>query len=198
MRSTPLPRTSLLSNAHPFRESLAGRVVLCIAASLFVAVCAHVSTPLPFTPVPTTLQTFAVILVGMALGPTGGFAALTLYLAEGASGLPVFSPHGPGGVLHLLGPTAGYLFAYPLAAALAGASVRLLRSRVPVFPAALLSGLLGLVPIFAMGALWLAHLLHLDASAALHLSVTPFLGVEMVKISGAAATYRAVRLAVRR
>lgn len=198
MSSTSLTRSSLISYAAPLRQSLAGKAVLCVAASLFVAVCAHVSVPMPFTPVPTTLQTFAVILVGLTLGPIGGFAALTLYLAEGASGLPVFSPQGPGGILQLLGPTAGYLFAYPLAAALAGGCARLYHRFVAAFPAALLAGCVALIPIFSMGAFWLAHVLRLTGPQALHLAVTPFLAAEAVKLTASAASYSALRLAARR
>src|SRR5882724_2191265 len=91
--------------------SLSTQVAVVVSASLFVAVCARVSVPLPFTPVPLTLSNFAVLLVGLALGSRRGFAALALYLAEGASGLPVFSPAGPGGILQLLGPTGGFLLA---------------------------------------------------------------------------------------
>src|SRR5258708_21791819 len=76
---------------HEVRRTLAGRISLAIGASAFVAVCAHVSIPLYFTPVPLTLQTLAVILVGLVLGPTLGASAMLPYLAEGASGLPVFS-----------------------------------------------------------------------------------------------------------
>jgi len=198
MSSTSLTRPSLLAHTGPLRQSLAGKALLCVAASLFIAVCAHISVPMPFTPVPTTLQTFAVILVGLTLGPIGGFAALTLYLAEGASGLPVFSPQGPGGVVHLLGPTAGYLFAYPLAAAVAGGCVSLFRRFTAEFPAALLSGSIALLPIFGMGALWLAHVMRLSAGQALHLAVTPFLGAEAAKLIAAASAWSALRLAGRR
>ena len=91
---------------------------MVVAASWFVALCAHVTLPLPFTPVPLTLGNFAVLLVGLMLGSRRGFAALALYLAEGATGIPVFSPTGPGGVAQLVGPTGGYLIAYPLVAGL--------------------------------------------------------------------------------
>lgn len=194
MSSTSAPRLSLLAEAEPSRHSLTGRLALTIAASLFVAICAHISFPTPFSPVPTTLQPFAVILVGLALGPAGGFAALTLYLIEGASGLPVFTPQGPGGVAQLLGPTAGYLFSYPLAAAVAGAAVSLFRRRLPAFPSALLAASLALVPIFGMGASWLAHLMKLNGTQAAHLAITPFLGAEIVKLFAAAAAYTALNL----
>src|SRR5215468_6134616 len=89
-------------------------------ASLFVALCARVTLPLPFTPVPLTLQNFGVLMVGLCLGSRRGFAALALYLAEGLMGLPVFNPAGPGGIAQLLGPTGGYLLAYPFVAGIAG------------------------------------------------------------------------------
>lgn len=195
MTSTSLPRVSGLTPAKPLPQSLTGKAALCVAASMFVAVCAHFSLPMPFTPVPTTLQTFAVILVGMTLGPVEGFAALTLYLVEGASGLPVFSPHGPGGIVQLFGPTAGYLFSYPVAAGLAGYSLRLCSRVVPAFPAALLSGMVASAPIFILGTAWLAHLLHLDAFQAAHLGVTPFLAAEGFKLAAAAAAYSSIALA---
>ena len=91
-----------------------------MSASLFVALCARVTVPLPFTPVPLTLQNFGVLLVGLTLGSRRGFAALALYLVEGACGMPVFNPAGPGGVAQLLGATGGFLLAYPFVAGLAG------------------------------------------------------------------------------
>src|SRR5437868_4703907 len=97
-----------------------------LAQYLFAPAMHQISLPLPFTPVPLTLQNFAVILVGMVLGPTPGFSAMVLYLAEGALGLPVFTPtSGPAGMSHLLGPNGGFLFSYPLAAATAGWIVRI-------------------------------------------------------------------------
>ena len=99
----------------------ARQVALVVGASLFVALCAHVTVPLiPLTPVPLTVQNLAVLLVGLLLGSRRGFAALALYLIEGASGLPVFNPTGPGGIAQLLGPTGGFLMVYPLVAFLAG------------------------------------------------------------------------------
>src|ERR1700685_644266 len=93
---------------------------IVVAASLFVALCARVTVPLPFTPVPLTLQNFGVLLVGLMLGPRRAFAALVLYLAEGLVGMPVFNPTGPGGIAQLLGTTGGFLLAYPLIAGIAG------------------------------------------------------------------------------
>src|ERR1700748_3792767 len=89
-----------------------------ISASLFVALCARIYIPLPGTPVPLTVQNLGVLLVGLALGSRRGFAALALYLVEGVMGMPVFMPHGLGGIAQILGPTGGYLIAYPFVAAL--------------------------------------------------------------------------------
>lgn len=186
--ATRLPSLGL---AESLRQSRTGQLALTVAASVFVALCAHVSMPLPFTPVPTTLANFAVVLVGLCLGPQMAFAALTLYLAEGAAGLPVFSPTGPGGIAQLLGPTAGYLFAYPFAAAIAGAAVRLLikRSGISRMPAAILAGAAASLPIYLVGAGWLGYLLHLDVAPALHLAVTPFLPAEALKLTTAGGIF---------
>src|SRR5438046_629840 len=100
--------------------ALAKQAGLVIGASAIIAVCARLVLPLPFTPIPLTLANFGVLLVGLALGSKRGFAAAALYLGWGAMGLPVFSPAGPGGVAQLLGPTAGYLWAYPVVAFIAG------------------------------------------------------------------------------
>src|ERR1700686_2554533 len=83
----------------------AQQIAIVVTASLFVALGTHLTVPLPFTPVPLTLQNFGVLLVGIALGARRGFAALALYLAEGASGMPVFNPAGPGGIAQLMGAT---------------------------------------------------------------------------------------------
>src|SRR4029453_7327437 len=87
----------------------AKQIALVVGASLFVALCARVTVPLPGNPVPLTLQNFGVLVVGMVLGPRRAFAALVLYLAEGAAGVPVFNPAGGGGVPPLFWRTGGLL-----------------------------------------------------------------------------------------
>src|SRR5437868_10895050 len=111
--------TQILSR-HDRGLEWALQIAVVAGASLFVALCARLTLPLPFTPVPLTLQNFGVLLVGLMLGSRRGFAVLALYLAEGAAGLPVFNPTGPGGIAQLLGPTGGFLMVYPLVAGLAG------------------------------------------------------------------------------
>ena len=93
---------------------------LALAGSMAIAATAHIAIALPFTPVPFTLQPLAVLLVGLLFGPALGFGTLCLYLMEGVSGLPVFQPLGSGGAAQLMGPTGGFLLAYPFVAALAG------------------------------------------------------------------------------
>ena len=171
------------------QQSLSRKVVLAIAATVFVGLCAHISLPLPFTPVPLTLQNFAVILVGLSLGPVTGFSAMVLYLAEGALGLPVFTPQSAGGMAHLIGPSAGYLFAYPLAAAAAGWVVTRLQAVTTKFRAALIASTVASLPIFLLGAFWLSHLLHLSAASAWTLAVAPFIPGEIVKITAAAGIF---------
>jgi biotin transport system substrate-specific component len=131
----------------------AKQAALVVGASLLVALCARVTVPLPGTPVPLTLQNFGVLLVGLALGPRRAFGALVLYLAEGAAGLPVFSPAGLGGVAQLFGPTGGYLLAYPLVAGLAGL---LMERGQKTFARAAIAGLVAEVLLFAIGLSWLA------------------------------------------
>jgi biotin transport system substrate-specific component len=189
MQTTFPTQIGSAQDVKDLRRTLAGKAFLAVGATAFVALCAHISFPLYFTPVPVTLQTLAVILVGIMLGPSLGFSAMMLYLAEGAMGLPVFSPHSPGGMIHLLGPTAGYLFSYPLAAAAAGAVVRAVRLGQSKFPAAVLAGISASVVTFAMGAAWIACLPHSNAGTAWHLGVVPFLPGEALKIAAAAGAY---------
>src|SRR5947207_9649548 len=135
----------------------ARQIAIVVAASLFVAVCARFSLPIPGTPVPLSLQNFAVLLVGLSLGSRRGFIALALYLAEGAAGLPVFAPVGAPGILRFAGPTAGYLIAYPFVAALAGyICERGKRTFTNAASAAVASELL----LFACGISWLFALTH--------------------------------------
>jgi biotin transport system substrate-specific component len=145
--------TQALSRSHDHAIDWAKQAAIVVGASLFVALCAKVTIPLPFTPVPLTLQNFGVLLVGLLLGSRRGFAALALYLAEGAMGLPVFNPTGPGGVAQMLGPTGGYLMAYPLVAGLAGLVME--RGR-KTFARAAAAGVLGEILLFAVGLSWLA------------------------------------------
>jgi biotin transport system substrate-specific component len=162
-----------------------------LAGSAFVAVCAHIALPLYFTPVPLTLQTFAVLLLGLLLSPRLAAATLAAYLAEGALGLPVFAPAPViSGIAHLLGPTGGYLLATPMAAFL----ISLLGRRLPRgFAGAALSAAAGTLVLLACGGLWLAILTHAPARSILTLAVFPFLPGEALKIAAAAAMAASIR-----
>jgi biotin transport system substrate-specific component len=165
--------------------SRATRAVLAVlAGSALLAASAHVSIPFFFTPVPFTLQPMAVLLLGLLLDPALAFATLFAYLVEGAAGLPVFTPQGPVGMLHLMGPDGGFLLAYPFAAFLVS---KLRRSLPSTFAFASISAAAGSVVYFISGASWLAVLLHQPMSIAFKLAVWPFLAGDALKIILAAA-----------
>jgi biotin transport system substrate-specific component len=161
----------------------ARQVAIVVGASLFVAVCAHITIPLPYTPVPLTVQNFAVLLVGIALGSRRGFAALALYLAEGAAGLPVFSPLGPGGIAQIIGFTGGFLMAYPFVAFVAGF---IFERGTKTFARAASAALLGEILLFAGGIGWLYFWTHSLARAA-YLGLYWFVAAEVIKVLFAAA-----------
>lgn len=164
-------------------------VALVLLGSLLVTISAKVQVP--FWPVPMTMQTFAVLVVGMAYGWRLGAATLMVYLAQGALGLPVFAAGG--GLAYFAGPTAGYLVGFALAAALVGglAERGWDRAMLPTLAAMFL----GTAVIFASGLAWLtlflasSKSLALDAAfvAALANGLTPFLAGAVTKIALAAA-----------
>jgi biotin transport system substrate-specific component len=161
---------------------VARQAAIVVGASLFVALCARITIPLPFTPVPLTVQNFGVLLVGLMLGSKRGFAALVLYLAEGAIGLPVFNPTGVGGMAQLLGATGGFLLAYPFVAWLTGYVTEHGRK---TFARAALGGLLGEVLLFTSGLAWLSVLTH-SVAQAFRWGLYWFLFAEIIKVMMAA------------
>ena len=158
---------------------------IVLAGTLFLAACAHISLPLYFTPVPLTVQPFAVLVLGLLLGPRMAFGTLLAYLAEGAAGLPVFAPSAAGvsGLAHLFGPTGGYLMAYPFAATLISS---LWRRGSRNFGMGLVSAAAGDALILTMGAVWLATWTHGSPLAVFTQAVLPFLPGEALKIAAAA------------
>jgi biotin transport system substrate-specific component len=193
-----MPVFSISANASrtsPLTSEPARRIVRGLAATLVVAVAAHVALPLPFTPVPFTLQPLAVLVVGLLLGPWDGALAMLAYLIEGASGLPVFSPApmALGGVAQLIGPTGGYLMAYPAVALVAGFLAPRLTRVTGAFTGAVLGCTVATMILFLSGASWLAHIAHLSSAAVWTAAVAPFLAGEAVKILVAAGVYRALQ-----
>jgi biotin transport system substrate-specific component len=159
------------------------QVALVVGASLVVALCARITIPLmPLTPVPLTVQNMGVLLVGMMLGSRRGFAALALYLVEGAVGLPVFNPTGLGGIAQLFGPTGGFLMVYPFVAFLAG---YVFERGTKSLPRAAIAGLLAEILLFTGGLTWLYVFTHSLAKAA-YLGLYWFLAAEVIKVMLAA------------
>jgi biotin transport system substrate-specific component len=177
------PALQALSTPQERMVEAARQVALVVGASLFVALCARISIPLWFTPVPLTVQNFGVLLVGLLLGSRRGFAALILYLAEGAMGMPVFSPLGPGGVAQILSVTGGYLLVYPFVAGLAGF---IFERGTKSFARAAVAGLLAEIVLFAGGVTWLYVATHSFAKAA-YLGLYWFIAAEVLKVMVAAA-----------
>jgi biotin transport system substrate-specific component len=174
------------------------RVAEQIGAVLFVtiltAIAAQVSLPLPFTPVPFTFQPMVVLLGAAALGPRLGMASQILYLALGFAGLPVFAASSllPQGAARLLGPTGGYLMAYPFAAFTAGwLAARGFDRR---YVTAVASMVCGLAVVFAGGVLWLtiASKPSIGLSGALAVGFVPFVIPDLVKLLVAAGVMPAL------
>jgi Uncharacterized conserved protein len=171
------------------------RAASVVLLAVMTAAAAQVSIPLPFTPVPFTLQPMVVLLGGAALGSRLGMAAQVLYLAAGIAGLPVFaaSPLLPQGALRLLGPTGGFLMSYPFAAFLTGWLAE--RGFDRRYITSVIAMAAGLAVIFTCGVLWLAWFARPGAAgldAALRTGLYPFLPKDIYKILVAAAVMPAV------
>ena len=176
--------TQTLHTPHERTLEASRQVALAVGASLFVALCARITIPLlPLTPVPLTVQNLGVLLVGLLLGSRRGFAALALYLAEGAVGLPVFNPTGLGGIAQLLGPTGGFLMVYPFVAFLAG---YVFERGAKTFVRATVAGLVAEVLLFVGGLTWLYVFTH-SLAKAVYLGLYWFLAAEVIKVTFAAA-----------
>jgi biotin transport system substrate-specific component len=172
------------------RAALGRRAAGIAAFALLTAIGAFIRIPLPFTPVPITLQTFFVLASGIYLGGRDAASSQVLYVALGILGLPVFA--GAGGLAHALGPTGGFLMAFPLAAGLVGRFVepgdRPARAALVLIAADLV--------IFAIGATWFAATVGVGPERALALAVLPFLPGTVIKTGAVLALV--VRPPVRR
>jgi biotin transport system substrate-specific component len=155
---------------------------LVIVFSLFIAACAQFS--IHIGPIPITGQTFAVLLTGMLLGSRLGAAAVIAYLIEGAIGLPFFAGGGAG-LVRFLGPTAGYLVAFPAAAFIVGAFAE--HGWDKRYPTAVAAMAIGSLIIFLGGWAWFAILTNTSPVAAFKIAVLPFLLGDVIKIALGAA-----------
>jgi biotin transport system substrate-specific component len=180
------------ADSRPLR--IAERAGAVAFVTTLTAAAAQVSIPLPFTPVPLTLQPMVVLVGAMVLGARLGMASQILYLALGAAGLPVFaaSPGLPQGVARFLGPTGGYLMSYPIAAFVAGWLAQ--RGLDRRYFTAVLAMLCGLVFVFGGGVAWLALFVRPGGglSGALTAGFFPFIVADLFKLLVAAALMPAV------
>lgn len=207
--SNPATLLNVLTSATARRELAGGAYLVPAASVLFItaltAAAAQVSVPLPFTEVPLTLQPMVVLIGGFALGSRFGATSQILYLLAGIAGLPVFAASVtlPPGPLRLLGPTGGYLMAYPFAAFITGwLAERGLDRR---YAGSFMAMLAGLVIIFASGITWLGLFARtisgsapIGISAALATGLYPFLVADIVKLAIAAGLVPAVWRAIGR
>ncbi len=162
-------------------RSLPATLVGIVGFAAALAAASQVAIPLPWTPVPITLQPLLVVLAGFWLGPRAGAASMALYLAAGAAGLPVFAPIGAPGIARLLGPTGGYLIAYPVAAFAAG----WLLTGATTFVARFGAAAAGIALIYLGGVAQLAILTG-SLGGAVTMGILPFLALDLVKALAAA------------
>jgi biotin transport system substrate-specific component len=162
-------------------RSLPATLVGIVGFAAALAAASQVAFPLPWTPVPITLQPLLVVLAGFWLGPRAGAASMALYLAAGAAGLPVFAPIGAPGIARLLGPTGGYLIAYPVAAFAAG----WLLTGATTFVARFGAAAAGIALIYLGGVAQLAILTG-SLGGAVTMGILPFLALDLVKALAAA------------
>jgi biotin transport system substrate-specific component len=168
---------------QPWSSTLTKNVALVIGATLLMGILGRFAMPLPFTPIPLTLANFGVLLVGLTLGSRRGLAALTLYLAAGAMGAPVFAPSALSGVAQLLGPTGGYLISYPFVAFLAG---WIAEGGPKTFTRYALASVAGEILLFVSGVAWIMVLLHAPLARAANFGLYPFIFAEVIKVLAAA------------
>jgi biotin transport system substrate-specific component len=168
----------MTSLTNSLRETRTATYLAIFGFALILAAAAQVTMPIPGTPVPFSLQPFVVVLAGLMLGPIAGAASMALYLAMGAAGLPVFSPVPglPMGIARFMGPTGGYLIAYPVAAWVAGA----LAGKQSTFVRRFLAACAGIAMIFVGGIAQLT-VINQSLSRAIDLGITPFVPLDAVK-----------------
>ena len=161
-------------------QSLARQAILVLGGAAFVGLAAQVAIPLPFTPVPLTLQTFAVLLAGAALGSLRGVLAMSLYAVAGIAGVPWFAEGSSGFAM----PSFGYILGFIVAAGIVGR----IAERGATLTVWRTAGLmvLGNLVIYAVGVTWLKYAIDSTWATALQLGVAPFLIGDVVKIALAA------------
>ncbi|QBD79639.1 biotin transporter BioY [Ktedonosporobacter rubrisoli] len=177
------PGSTLIDHVIPARASRSANLLqdalLVIGGSLLVAASAQISIQLPFTPVPITGETLAVLLVGAALGSKRGALAMLMYLGYGFLNLPIFAG-GKGGFAYMTGATGGYLLGFVVAAFVVGWLCE--RGLEQSFLTSVLAMLPGSVIIYALGAGWLMFLFHLNLAQAFLQGILPFIVGDVLKL----------------
>jgi biotin transport system substrate-specific component len=163
-------------------RALGYHVGLVLAGTLLLTLSSKTSITLPFSPVPVTMQTCAVLLLGALLGSKWGSLTVCAYLIEGCIGLPVFA-RGGSGIAYLLGPTGGYLLGFIVAAYITGSLAE--RGWDRKFGTTLLAMLIGNAALFSLGIFWLSGFVGIEN--ALMAGVVPFIAGELVKMAAAGA-----------
>ena len=179
-----IARPITLADVAVPRSSVVSDVILVVLASLATALAAQAEIRLPWTPVPVSGQSFAVLLSGLVLGSRRAFLAQLLYLSYGAAGLPVFSG-GAAGLIKFMGPTGGYLIAFPFAALLTGFLAERGWDRKPITMFAAM--LLGSTVIFALGLAQLSRFV--PAEGLLAAGLVPFIPGDLIKSALAAGVF---------
>ncbi len=179
--ATPAPRVL----GDYIASTKAANIALVLGGSAFVGISAQVVIPLPFTPVPLTLQTFAVLLVGAALGTWRGMASMVVYAAAGTAGVPWFSAGSSGWG----GASYGYILGFIVAAGLVGRLAERGATRTPIRMAGLMVA--GNIAIYAIGVTYLKFAIDASWATALSLGVVPFLLGDALKIVLAAGLFPA-------
>jgi biotin transport system substrate-specific component len=174
--TTPVPRVL----ADYAANTRLAQIALVAGGAAFVGVAAQIAIPLPFTPVPLTLQTFAVLLVGAALGSLRGVLSMVIYLLVGMVGVPWFAEGSSG----FSSASFGYILGFIVAAFIVGRLAERGASTTAARSAALM--VIGNLAIYAVGVTWLKFAVDVNWATALSLGVVPFLIGDAVKIALAA------------
>ena len=187
--AAPQPRVL----ADVYAQTWVRNLVLVVGGAAFVGLAAQIAIPLPFTPVPLTLQTFAVLLTAAALGSMRGVLSMTVYVIAGMVGVPWFAE----GTSGIAAPSFGYILGFVLAAFIVGRIAERGATRSAGRTAGLM--IIGNVVIYAVGVTWLKFAVGIDWATAIALGLTPFLLGDAIKIAAAAGllplTWRGLRKA---
>lgn len=182
-----------LVSSRSMSSTIIGKILSAGVFTVLMCFSAFIKIPLPFTPVPVTLQNLVVVLAGAVLGPSLGVASVAAYLLLGLSGTPLFANSGAG-MTYLFGPTGGYLWGFLLAAWVIGTLTHS-RKITSMFVMGIIMAI-GMLLIYAAGALWLSIGFRWPWDKIFFLGVMPFLGVDMAKVLIASVVYRRLKAGI--